>query len=164
VSAVVRVDADGAGVLGNLHGQCFDQTWDAATFRRLMDNDTTFALVIRSDDAGAVSTGFALVRVVAGEGELLTLGVAPPWRRRGVAAQLLAAAIDRAACAGAVAMVLEVAEDNIAARALYDNFAFAPIGRRARYYSRPAGAAADAITMKLTFDDQTLDALRNRSR
>jgi len=161
MTAVLPIDAAAAAELAGLHGQCFDQVWDAATFRRLMDHPGTFALITRAD--AATAAGFALVRVVAEESELLTLGVAPPWRRQGLAALLLADALERSALAGATAMVLEVAEDNLAARALYDGFTFAPIGRRTRYYSRPSGAT-DAITMKKTFDDQDVATLRNRSR
>ena len=152
MTAIVRVGADGADELSTLHGQCFDQIWSDATFRRLIDHRGTFALVVRTADGCATAAGFALVRVVGEECELLTLGVVPTSCRQGIAAQLLASALDRAAIAGATAMILEVAEDNIAARGLYDAFSFEPIGRRLRYYSGEVGAA-DAITMKKTLGD-----------
>jgi ribosomal-protein-alanine N-acetyltransferase len=42
--------------------------------------------------------------------------------------------MEAAAAAGAARMLLEVAEDNAAARALYAAAGFAPAGRRPRYY------------------------------
>lgn len=50
---------------------------------------------------------------------------------------------------GATRLFLEVAEDNAAARALYDRLGFEPAGRRPRYYSRPNGPAVDALLLVL---------------
>ena len=52
-----------------------------------------------------------------------------------------------AAQAGAVRLFLEVAEDNAAARALYDRAGFRPIGRRKAYYARPDGGRTDALVL-----------------
>lgn len=160
---IVHVGAAAADELSELHGACFDQAWSATTFRRLMTHRGTFALVARHNDHRADACGFALVRVIGEECELLTLGVPDVSRRHGIAARLMTAAFDRAAHAGAVDMILEVAEDNEAARRLYDKFAFYPVGRRPRYYARDNGAA-DAITMKRSLVPQTDDDLRTRSR
>jgi ribosomal-protein-alanine N-acetyltransferase len=148
VSVIVKTGAEAADDLARVHARCFDPAWDAATFRRLMAHDGTFALIAR---AGNEPSGFALVRIAGGESELLSLGVVPASRRGGLARRLVAAALDRAGIAGATVLVLEVAEDNAAARGLYDAFAFEPVGRRVRYYSRPDGAV-DAITMRRRLD------------
>jgi ribosomal-protein-alanine N-acetyltransferase len=85
-----------------------------------------------------------LARVAADEAEILTIGVAPEARRLGVGRGLLAAAMRRAASAGAAAMFLEVASTNTPARALYENAGFVRVGRRARYY--PNGG--DALVLR----------------
>jgi ribosomal-protein-alanine N-acetyltransferase len=45
-------------------------------------------------------------------------------------------------------LFLEVAEDNAAARRLYESYGFKQIGRRPGYYKRPGGPAMAALTMR----------------
>lgn len=86
--------------------------------------------------------GFALGRTAGGESELLTIAVRPEARRRGMGAALLAAYEAAARDRGAGAMFLEVAEDNAAARALYDGAGWSEVGRRRAYY-----AGTDALVL-----------------
>ncbi len=88
--------------------------------------------------------GFILARVAADEAEILTLAVHPNRQRDGLGAALLQAALHRAAEAGAVAMLLEVAEPNLAARGLYAQFGFIEVGRRKRYYAN----GTDALVLR----------------
>ncbi|MEM7124103.1 MAG: GNAT family N-acetyltransferase [Pseudomonadota bacterium] len=147
---VVCVDDDAAETLSRLHFACFDEGWNAGTFARLMSPQGSFAL-LAYDGEGAqrpsAAIGFALVRHTRGESELLTLGVVPACRDMGVARQLMTALLDRVAKDGAMTMVLEVAEDNHAARHLYETFGFVAVGRRAGYYRRDE-EVADAVTMR----------------
>ena len=146
---IIGVGADAADDMAHMHGACFDEAWNAETFVRLISPSSSFALIAQlpgQADGTPTSAGFALLRVVGQESELLTLGVIPPWRSRGIGAGLMARALDSAAVAGASAMMLEVAEDNRAGRRLYDRFGFVAVGRRKAYYRRDNGAA-DAITM-----------------
>ncbi|MGF1659766.1 MAG: GNAT family N-acetyltransferase [Rubrimonas sp.] len=92
---------------------------------------------------------FALTRVAAGEGELLTLAVAPENRRRGLARLLLAETCAHARADGAQAMFLEVATSNAAARALYAGAGFAEVGLRRGYYRSACGARVDAAVLRL---------------
>ena len=89
--------------------------------------------------------GFALVRVVADEAELLTLAVAPDHRRLGIADGLMRQWMRD--CTATQAF-LEVAEDNAAARALYARHGFFETGRRRGYYARPGGDRTDALLMQ----------------
>lgn len=88
------------------------------------------------DGAGA----FVLARVAADEAEILTLATLPEARRQGLARGLLQAALDKSGARGARAMLLEVGEENLAARALYRGARFIEVGRRADYYG-PGRAA-----------------------
>jgi len=81
--------------------------------------------------------GFIALRIVATEGELLNLAVAPERRQRGVGRELLDAALERARKSGAQRIFLEVRVSNIGARALYASLGFAGDGRRSNYYSDP---------------------------
>jgi ribosomal-protein-alanine N-acetyltransferase len=92
-----------------------------------------------------VPAGFLLARALAAESEILSLGVAAAWRRHGAARALLHAAMARAGEAGAQRTLLEVAEDNLAARALYAAEGFAVVNRRPGYYRRSGGAFVAAL-------------------
>ena len=49
--------------------------------------------------------------------------------------------------AGATRLFLEVADDNVAARGLYERTGFDPIGRRKAYYAGADGSRTDAVVM-----------------
>ncbi len=79
--------------------------------------------------------GMVMARVAADEAEILTLAVLPEQRRQGLGRALLTEAAAVAAGHGAVAMFLEVALRNVAARGLYEAMGFALVGQRRRYYA-----------------------------
>ena len=101
-------------VLAALHAEAFppEERWDAASMAELLAMPGVYGLIADED-------GFIIARVAADEAEVITLAVLPHSRRRGIARQLLDAAIRIGAEAGADHMILEVAEPNAAARALY---------------------------------------------
>ncbi|WP_428151224.1 ribosomal protein S18-alanine N-acetyltransferase [Brevundimonas sp.] len=125
--------------LADLHAKAFDTPWSASAFADLLDQ-AGVALEGGSD-------GFILIRTVADEAEILTLAVRPSARKQGLGARLVRAATDRAAASGATRMFLEVAEDNVPARALYGALGFEAAGRRPRYYPRTEGPAVDALLL-----------------
>jgi ribosomal-protein-alanine N-acetyltransferase len=96
------------------------------------------AFVARS--GGQVAGHLTYRNTAPGERELLWLYVEPEWRRRGVAAQLLVAAL-----AGSEEWFLEVRISNTAARKLYERAGFTEYSRRRDYY---AGPIEDAILMR----------------
>ncbi|MEM9267572.1 MAG: GNAT family N-acetyltransferase, partial [Pseudomonadota bacterium] len=63
--------------------------------------------------------GLLILSVAGGEAEVLDVGVVPEARRQGLGRALLTAAVDAAVAGGAARLVLEVAEDNQPAQALY---------------------------------------------
>lgn len=91
----------------------------------------TVAYVV-ADVAGDFA-GYAVVSVVD-VAELQRIAVLPGLRRSGVATALLAAVQALAAEGGADRLLLEVREDNAAARGFYERHGFAELGKRARYY------------------------------
>lgn len=129
--------------LAALHAEAFETPWDAASLTALLDSPGVFA--VEQPD------GFILIRVVADEAEILTLAVRPAARRSGLGGRLVEAAVVRAAALGAARMFLEVAEDNVAARALYARAGFVEAGRRRGYYARSDGSREDALILALNF-------------
>ncbi|WP_339872450.1 GNAT family N-acetyltransferase [uncultured Brevundimonas sp.] len=137
----MRVAPPDPEALAALHGTGFDRGWTAATFADLLTQPGVTA--ITGPD------GFVLIRVVADEAEILTLAVRPAARGRGQGGRLIREAASTAAAAGAGRLFLEVAEDNVAARALYRRVGFEAVGRRPRYYSRAGAPPVDALLLSL---------------
>ena len=132
--------------LAVLHRACFpDDPWEASALGRIMALSGGFGWLAFEDDEPA---GFILVRDLGNECEVLSLGVVPFWRRRGIAQTLLQTAIDEAARRDLPSIVLEVAVDNAPAADLYRAAGFVAVGRRARYYNRPDGRV-DAMILRL---------------
>lgn len=136
-------------VLAQLHGLCFAEGWSEKSFADLMGMPGAFALLVEEDGSeDSTPIGLALARVGGGECEIITLGVVPEHRGLGAASCLMRAISSRAGELGALEMLLEVADDNSAALALYQSAAFEPVGRRRDYYRGPKGVAVDAIVMR----------------
>ena len=142
-SAIRKAGQSEAILLAALHASSFPSDfWDEASFARLLADPACFALL-----AGNPAKGFILLRIAASEGEILALAVSPAHRKQGLARALLAEALDACRTRGAAEVFLEVADDNLPARALYALSGFAEVGRRLRYYGRPSGAA-DALILR----------------
>ena len=127
---------------------CFSDPWSEASFRQAVDNPGVFFRVATEGASGLV-VGYVVAWFAAGEGEIANVAVAPSARRRGLGGLLLDAAIAAAADHGAEALYLDVRESNVRARALYDSRGFVEVGRRRRYYRRPA---EDAIVLRRGID------------
>ena len=67
-------------------------------------------------------------------GEIVSLGVSPDWRRRGLGARLLRQALRQVADWGLAETLLQVAVDNSAAQTLYAQAGFERRERLPRYY------------------------------
>lgn len=148
--AIRRADPGQAALLAALHARCFAEAWSEAFIASLLASKGATGLVAFArdrDGRAGPAEGFALLRTVADEAELLSVGVVPERRRGGIAQRLLAAVIDRCRVAGVARLHLEVAEDNTAARTLYARAGFLQVGRRKGYYPRATGEAADALTL-----------------
>ncbi|WP_235561862.1 N-acetyltransferase [Marmoricola sp. Leaf446] len=96
----------------------------------------SYAVAVAADDV----VGHAVLSAVGDVAELQRIGVAPAWRRRGVAGLLLAAVVEHAGAAGADRLLLEVREDNGPALAFYARHGFEELARRRRYYADGATA------------------------
>lgn len=139
-------DASLAAPMAALHGACFVDAWDASSITRLLAMPGAFAYVTDAPEGGL--DGLVIARLGGGEAEILTIGVDPQARGRGLGRLLLDAAAAHAVAGGAAALFLEVAEDNLPALRLYEICGFVLVGRRPGYYRRKDGAVA-AHTLKL---------------
>ncbi len=133
-----------AAALAALHALAFPpaEAWGADAMLLMLEMPGAFGLWQPGE-------GLVLARVALDEAEILTIGVVPAARRRGVGAALLVAALAEAGARGAGAMFLEVAADNAAALALYAALGFSPVGRRRHYY----GPGRDARVLRRGIGD-----------
>ena len=150
LSPLDALDLDRAAAL---HGESFvplgERAWTRQDLAELLASPGVTGLLLQ---AAGRDAGIALYRVAADESELLTIAVRPTERRRGLGRRLLTVVIEGARKAGARTLFLEVGADNPPARALYETMGFRLIGRRAAYYRRGEGPAADALIMRLSLN------------
>jgi [ribosomal protein S18]-alanine N-acetyltransferase len=143
---ITAVPASAAVPLAAMHGACFpDEPWDAATLERILALAGGFGYLSWQGDN---PVGFILARDLGGEAEILSLGVLPQWRRRGIGHALIGAVIADAERRQIGSIVLEVASENGAARRLYAADGFVEVGRRPRYYHRRTGGRSDGLIMR----------------
>lgn len=122
--------------------------WTREMFENELERgDLSEILIARVAGAGdpAPLAGYICIWVVGHELHINNLAVGPRWRRRGIAAALLGAALDHGRARGGRRAFLEVRASNVAAQALYHRFGFEPAGIRKHYYTHPV---EDALVLK----------------
>jgi len=132
---VVAFDPSRAEAVSAVSARCFDAPWSPEELRREASRPVGRVVVAERD--GAV-VGYGVAHVIAGESEVITIGVAPEHRRGGVGRALLAALVE-----GCERAFLEVRAGDAAANGLYAAFGFVEAGRRAGYYAD----GEDAVVM-----------------
>jgi len=142
---IQTIRPDDLPAVAALHARCFDEAWRPELIGRIAQAPGGFGLLWRD---GGEPLGFVLGRSNGARAEVLSLGVAPAMRRRGVARALMNTAIDRVSRRGLRTLYLEVAEDNDVALRLYRALGFAQVGRRPGYYVRTGAEAVAALTLR----------------
>lgn len=142
-----------AGLISLLHRECFpEDPWDAEAIEQIMGTPGFFG---RVGWAKTAPVAFALALALGEEAEIVSLGVLPDHRRCGIGSAILKAVCDAARLRGAERVVLEMASDNDAARALYAGRGFTVVGRRRNYYRR-AGWVVDALILRVQLPTASL--------
>ena len=132
-----------AANMAALHAENFETAWPEADMAEHIEKDVALGFM-----EGESLVGFVLVRMNFEQSEILTIAVAKAYRRKGIAAKLLAGAEMAAKRGGGSVVFLEVAEDNPAAIALYGKAGYEPFGRRPAYYKRAKGRVAARLFQK----------------
>jgi ribosomal-protein-alanine N-acetyltransferase len=127
------------------HAQAFAASWREDEFEDLLEGEGIYGFLAEDDEP----LGVILCRIAADEVEVLTIGVTPAARRRGVAQALLTAALGVARQRQVAEAFLEVAVDNDDAIALYERLGFRQAGKRLHYYDRGDAGRMDALVMRL---------------
>jgi ribosomal-protein-alanine N-acetyltransferase len=134
-----------AARLAELHGASFHRGWGEGEFEGMLTERNTLVHRLR---VGRKIVGFAVSRLAADEAEILSIAVADSHRGRGLSRNLLLTHLGHLAGRGVRTVFLEVEENNLPARRLYDRAGFAVIGRRERYYQQAGGEQLNALVMR----------------
>jgi ribosomal-protein-alanine N-acetyltransferase len=118
--------------------------WGEQAFLDAMATDDVLLVVLADKEV----VGYAALKILWREAELLNVSIAAPWRRRGLGRFLVATLLQSALRYGAPQVFLEVRESNTGAQALYRKMGFEVIGSRKAYYARPQGDREDARLMR----------------
>lgn len=137
--------ADAMDVMVSAFDPAFGEAWTLPQLAGVMTMPGTWLTIARLD---AAPLGFALVRSVLDECELLLLAVAPLWRGRGVGQALLQDSLATARRRGITSMNLEVRATNAAVQ-LYEKTGFEYVHRRPGYYRGNDGQLHDALSFRL---------------
>lgn len=151
VTVVGDVRTEDLEKLAAIHAECFPGApWSTADLASLLRQETVFGLTLRRANFYGTRSpvAFVLVRLVAGEAEVLTIAVDPYHRRRGFARQLMETLFRRLYHDRAETLFLEVDAGNEAALALYRRLRFRKVGERKGYYARGSVPGATALVMR----------------
>ena len=146
ISIVQARLADGA-LLARLHATCFAKSWNEEAMATFIAGPGTLCLIGLADGARRTPAGFLIARCAADEAELLTIGVVPACRRRGLARALLERAVAVLRESAVTHLFLEVDRGNTAALALHHALGAAPAGQRPGYYEDGADAAIFSLAL-----------------
>ena len=118
--------------------------WSASQYKEEFSSPTRHFVV--AIDEARNTIGYAGVFAPGGaEADVLTVGVIPAQRGKGIARQLMAMITEWATAQGSIAMMLEVKVDNFQAIGLYESLGYSKLNIRKDYF----GAGLDAVVMRL---------------
>jgi ribosomal-protein-alanine N-acetyltransferase len=118
--------------------------WSASQYQEEFSTPTRHFVVAVDADQNII--GYAGVFAPgAGEADILTVGVVPVHRGKGIATALMALITEWATAQGSTAMMLEVKVDNAEAIGLYESLGYSTLNVRKDYF----GAGLDAQVMRL---------------
>jgi ribosomal-protein-alanine N-acetyltransferase len=120
------------------------EAWTPAAYRAEISDVRNRRYLAAEDGSGGL-LGWAGVLIAGNQAEILTIGVVPTARRRGIGTKLLDALVDQARQRRVRELFLEVRVDNDAARLLYERNGFVVLGIRRGYYDN---GRVDAVVMR----------------
>ena len=136
-----KMRAEDVPFISRLEEETFSMPWSAESFLQMIEKEDTTYFVAEED--GRLLGGCGLL-LIAGEGNITNVVVAPEARRRGVATGLLTYLMSEGERAGLTAYTLEVRVSNAAAIGLYGKLGFVSEGVRPGFYEKPT---EDAVIM-----------------
>ncbi len=147
--AIRQVTQSEAEILTYIHEKCFPRYWNRQAFTDFFAVKDTFAFLV---EEGAEPIAMTVYRVALDQADVMTIGVLPQWRRRGIAKMLVGKIISDCKDLGVKKLFLEVEDGNSAGLRLYEQYGFEHISRRKLYYKQLDGSLTDALVMVKKLD------------
>lgn len=143
----VRAKPEWAGPIADFDKRIFGRdAWPRTVWEHeLRQPDRQYLALVQTDPIRSLPQINAIAGMrYASDAELVTVSVAPNWRRQGIARRLVTQLLAQARAYGSEQVFLEVRAHSAGAIKLYASLGFEPIYRRRKYYSDD-----DALVMRL---------------
>jgi len=144
VDMAIKIEDTSIRLLGKLYEiekKCFGQ--EAFTKQQLTYLLTAYNAIGLAARVNSEIAGFAIARVDIGRntsfGHILTVDIAPAYRRKGIAQKLLHEVETILREKGIKECRLEVRENNVAALNLYQKLGYKKVGKLEKYYGEAHG-------------------------
>jgi [ribosomal protein S18]-alanine N-acetyltransferase len=134
-----------ARAMAALHATSFQRGWSEDEFEKLLLERNVVADRITR---GTSLVGFILTRMAADEAEILSIAIASSERNQGLGRRLLDMNMRRLAGLGVRSVFLEVAQDNLPGRKLYQRAGFREVGCRNAYYDHGSIDKSAALILR----------------
>ena len=125
----------------NILASDFDNFWSYDVLEEELECDNSYVIVAKVDENTIV--GFAGLKVILDEADIMNIVVKKDFRHNGIGSILLENLINHSKDLNLKSITLEVNENNLSAIRLYDKFSFDKLGIRKNYYD----GKSDAIIM-----------------
>ena len=125
----------------NILASEFDNFWSYDVLEEELECDNSYVIVAKVDENTIV--GFAGLKVILDEADIMNIVVKKDFRHNGIGSVLLENLINYSKDLNLKTITLEVNENNLSAIRLYDKFSFDKLGIRKNYYD----GKSDAIIM-----------------
>jgi ribosomal-protein-alanine N-acetyltransferase len=122
--------------------------WNQSDYLQLFAQQSLQPRLVLVVEEEAEVVGFIVGKQIDHECEIENVAVIAKARKRGLGTRLLGEFLELVRERGGREIWLEVRESNLAARALYEKWAFVEAGRRKAYYQGPE---EDALILKFYF-------------
>lgn len=148
--SVTAQNEQAMALLSRMHEEAFsvqdESPWSADAFRDLLSSPGVEATLY---SMGCDPVGFALIRSVMDESEILSISVIPKKQKQGFGALILKMELGKLAKNAVSKVFLEVRQDNLSAVRLYESVGFRRISNRKKYYKLSSGQHVDAAVYLL---------------
>lgn len=137
-----------SSICAALDGLCFNsEVFSEDMLTSFLKTPYVFGYLLLDDNQ---PIGYSLISVAGPEGDLLTIGVIPEVRGKGLGQKLLEKTMHLAHEKGIETIFLEVRPSNASAIALYKKMGGSQVGLRRNYYmDETTGKCEDALVMSM---------------
>ena len=130
-----RMTPEDVPFISKLEEETFSMPWSASSFLEMISKEDARYYVAEED--GRILGGCGVL-MVAGEGNITNVVIAPASRNRGIGTAMLQNLMMEGDKEGLTAYTLEVRVSNVVAIHVYEKLGFESVGVRPGFYEKPA--------------------------